>query len=592
MGATQAIVTLAVGPAHGSRWRRWCEPGWRVYADRHDYDIVCIEEPLDTSDRARLRSPAWQKCLVLGHEVVARYERVAWVDADVVINPAAPSIMEGVPPDKVGAVDEFATPSPELHRRNLQKLYSFWEGAGIPFIRNETGEAYYEAFGLPPAFSQVVQTGVMVLSPEHHRPLLEDVYHRYEDRGATWNYEMRPLSYELLRAGAVHWLDPRFNYVWGSYKSLHFPFLLNHPDHPRSAACAAEALRSVHFLHFAGAAHEVVGLAAAAEAAESAGPVVRRLRSSTGSPRLEAPVVLLAFARPDTTALVLDAIRQARPQRLLVVADGPRPGVATDGEACAATRRLIDTVDWDCEVLTEYAAGNLGLKRRVESGLDWAFGIVDEAIVLEDDCVPHPTFFRFAGELLDRYRDDHRVLSISGNNFEPADPAAADRYSFSRYPLIWGWATWRRAWALHDSELHRWPELRETGWLSELLEDETAVKYWSYLLERTRARRDTWDYAWTFSCWLAGGLHAVPGVNLVSNVGFRADGTHTRDDYDSVFANLPARALRFPLRHPAAVARDVEADRFIEDVVFSGNLARLFARLRARRPDTRSPVAP
>ena len=157
--------------------------------------------------------------------------------------------------------------------------------------------------------------------------------------------------------------------------------------------------------------------------------------------------MLFLFARPDTSARVLDAIRRVRPERLLVVADAPRDEVPGEAERCEATRALLDAVDWDCEVLTNFAEQHLGQTERIESGLDWAFELCEEAIVLEDDTVPDPSFFRFCDELLERHRDDERVLSIGGNGFQFDGPASEDSYCFSRYPKTWGWATWRRAWA-------------------------------------------------------------------------------------------------------------------------------------------------
>jgi Glycosyl transferase family 2 len=291
-----------------------------------------------------------------------------------------------------------------------------------------------------------------------------------------------------------------------------------------------------------------------------------------------AAVVLLLYARPDTTQRLVDIVRAATPSRVLVVADGPRD--AADAELCEATRDVIARAEWECDVLTNYAETNLGLKHRVESGLDWAFGLVDEAIVLEDDCLPHPTFFRFCDELLERYRGEPRVLSVSGDAFVPRHADAS--YRFSRYQHIWGWATWDRAWRLHDSELSRWPELRDSGWLETVLGDRHAVDYWTYLFEQTYTERHTWDHAWQLSAWLADGLSVVPQRNLVTNVGFRDDATNTRPEQRNAFADLPARAMEFPLRHPPRVERDADADRAVEDAMFGGNVRRLFARLRTR----------
>ena len=597
MSNTKAIVTLTIGARYRDRWRLACAENWSRYAERHGYDLISLAQPLDNSQRARARMAGWQKCLILDQPFASRYERIVWVDADVLINSSAPSIVEGVPVEKVGAVDEYSVPTHALHAEALAKLYHHWECSGVGFVCNPTARSFYAAYGLPARFDAVVQTGVMVLSPAHHRELLLSVYHDYEDQPGLMAGEMRALSYELLDADAVSWIDPRFNFTWSSYRALHFPFLLSHPGHPRVGASINAALRDVYFLHCTGGPTEMAlarDQASEPLARDQAGPLAASSESprtlstkaakvKRGWGRLSTPVVLLLFARPDTTALVLDAVRQARPRQLLVVADGP-PGDADAELSSRVTqaRKLIETIDWDCEVLTDLAGGHMGLTRRVESGLDWAFEIVEEAIVLEDDCVPDPTFFRFCEELLGRYRHEDRMMGISGNDFSSDPDRHADRYRVSRYPLTWGWATWGRAWRLYDPQMSQWPELRESQWLNGLLQNRHAVSYWTHIFEKTFRERHMWDYAWTLTCWLRGGLYIHPEVNLVTNIGFGPDATHTRGEA-SAFARLPTRPARFPLAHPGDLVLDEEGDRFLEDVMFGGNLARLFERIRGGR---------
>ncbi len=584
-----AIVTLAIGARYANPWRERCARNWRRYAQRHGYDVICIDHPLDDSERARRRKPAWQKLLIVDQPFAARYERLVWVDADILINPRAPSILEAVPEDRVGAVDEYATPTRELARTALETLYCHWEQTGTAFVRNLTAREFYEAYGLPGRFDEVVQTGVMVLSPRHHRDLLLSVYHRHEDKPAPLDGEMRLLSYELLSAGLLSWLDARFNYTWMRYKALHYPFLLNRPDHPRAADAITAALNDVYFLHFTSNPWEMRLARELRHDKPSSDDFAetRRERKAFGKSlagwRLATPIVLFIYARPDATRQTLDSIRRVRPKRLLVVADGPPGGASGELRARVAdARRLIDEIDWECNVLTEFASGHRGLTSRIVTGLDWAFDSAEEAIVLEDDCVPDPSFFRFCEELLERHREDTRVMGVSGNDFR-SDPASRpERYRYSRYPLTWGWATWRRAWRLHDPQMSRWPELRESGWLDRRFHSRHAVAYWMRLFEQTYREHHTWDYAWTLTCWLNNGLFIHPEVNLVTNVGFGGDATHTRDPR-SVFANLTTRPAQFPLRHPDQVAVDDEGDRFLEDVMYSGNLVALFRRIRRGR---------
>jgi len=274
----------------------------------------------------------------------------------------------------------------------------------------------------------------------------------------------------------------------------------------------------------------------------------------------QTPVALFIFNRPDTTARVFARIAAARPSRLFVVADGPRPAVPADAEACAATRAITEAVDWPCEVRRDYAPANLGCGRRVASGLDWVFSQVEEATILEDDCVPDPSFFPFCEELLDRFRTDERVMAISGDNFQGGRWRTRYSYYFSAVPHAWGWATWRRAWQHFDLEMLLWPEIRDGGWLADLFHDRHAARYWTEIFDAMLQHRiDTWDYQWFFACWAQGGLTVLPSVNLVSNIGFDGRATHTR--IPTPRAMVPTGEMAFPLLHPPYVVRDAQADR-------------------------------
>ncbi|TRU79065.1 MAG: glycosyltransferase family 2 protein [Microcystis viridis Mv_BB_P_19951000_S68] len=286
---------------------------------------------------------------------------------------------------------------------------------------------------------------------------------------------------------------------------------------------------------------------------------------------LTTPVALLIFNRPDTTARVFEAIRQAKPPKLLVVADGPRPDRADDIEKCKAARAVIEGVDWDCEVLTNYSDLNLGCKKRVSSGLDWVFEIVEEAIILEDDCLPHPSFFRFCQGLLDYYRNDKRIMAISGDNFQLGRKRTEYSYYFSRYNHIWGWATWRRAWQYYDVKMKLWQEVRDGNWLESILGETQAMKYWRKIFQTAYDNKvDTWDYPWTFACWIQNGLTILPNQNLVSNIGFGEGATHTGNSVH-LLANIPVKAMIFPLKHPPFIMRDTIFDSFSQKNIFQRN---------------------
>ena len=278
--------------------------------------------------------------------------------------------------------------------------------------------------------------------------------------------------------------------------------------------------------------------------------------------KLNTPVALLIFNRPDTTERVFNAIAKARPLKLLVVADGPRPQREGEAELCAQTRAIINRVDWDCEVITEFADSNMGCKRRVASGIDWIFEQVEEAIILEDDCLPDPSFFRYCEEMLKRYRDNERVGMVSGGNLQFGRQRGSGSYYFSKYTHIWGWASWRRAWKHYDRDLTLWPAFRDQGLLTQLFETSGEQEYWRNSFQWVHeGSLDTWDVSWTFTAITHGMLQVVPNVNLISNIGFGANATHTH--VVGVHANMPTQPIEFPLVHPTFVLADIQADLYI-----------------------------
>ncbi|BAY34689.1 methyltransferase FkbM [Nostoc carneum NIES-2107] len=299
-------------------------------------------------------------------------------------------------------------------------------------------------------------------------------------------------------------------------------------------------------------------------------------------------VALIIFNKPDTTAQVFEVIRQIKPLKLLVIADGPRQHHPEDVENCAAARKIIERIDWDCELLQKISDINLGCKESISTGLDWVFQQVETAIILEDDCLPHPTFFPYCEELLDKYLHDQRIMTISGNNFQFGRRRTENSYYFSRYPLIWGWATWRRAWQKYDREMKHWVEVRDNNWLQDILNDATAVKYWNRLFEKChKGNIDSWAFRWTLTSWLQNALTILPNVNLVSNIGFSRTAPNTRDIY-SPFANHPIQAIELPLKHPEFMIRDVKADQFTQQTQFRTSLiSRLKSRIKKKLPNLR-----
>lgn len=284
--------------------------------------------------------------------------------------------------------------------------------------------------------------------------------------------------------------------------------------------------------------------------------------------QVQTPVVLIVFNRPRPTRATLSAIRAARPRRLLVISDGPRADRANEAEIVEYVRTIIDTeVDWACRVERNYSEVNLGCGKRIASGLDWVFERTEEAIILEDDCVPHPSFFEYCDTLLARYRQDRRVMHIGGNNFVDRDAEFEADYAFSKYNHIWGWATWRRAWQYFDHDLTSWPTVKQRGMLDAVCDSPAERRYWTGIFDQMHARAwNVWGYAWTYACFMHG-LSVYPARNLVSNIGFDADATHCTTD--NAQAALPAQALS-TFNGPATFVRDAALDRVNFSKVFGG----------------------
>lgn len=303
---------------------------------------------------------------------------------------------------------------------------------------------------------------------------------------------------------------------------------------------------------------------------------------------LRTPVALVIFNRPECTARVFRAIAAARPRRLYVIADGPRGDHPEDERLVAEARAVIDRVDWPCELRTCYSDDNLNCHRRIASGLDWLFANEPEAIILEDDCLPDPTFFPYCEQLLERYRDDERVQMISGSTGAAVRDATYS-YRFSKCYSVWGWATWARAWTHYDPKMRGWPEMRRTRWLEDHLGDRKRAMLARNWFDGAHAGSiRQWDFQWLFSGWLRNAVAVSPGVNLVTNIGFGAGATHMHDA-NHPFANTPTRPIEFPLRHPARVQVDDEAERAMWDVMVARFIRARRARLR-RRVASRSAV--
>lgn len=308
------------------------------------------------------------------------------------------------------------------------------------------------------------------------------------------------------------------------------------------------------------------------------------------------PVVLFVFRRPTVTQRNLDVLQKVRPERLFVVADGPRPGRPEEAAQVAAVRALVDNaVDWDCKLETRYAERNLGLEASVELGLDWVFDQVDRAIVLEDDCIADPTFFQFCEELLERYTDEPRVWQIAGEpHHVPTALFRGASYDFSTFASVWGWATWADRWHAHRAEFDRdhagaeeradatprtAPAIRRTMVVPhpDSLVNPAALRHFTQVAGETDGDLRGWDHHWWVTIMSRQGLSIMPSVALVENDGYGEGATHTRSDKETT----PAEPMAFPLVHPDRLQlnRDVESELEMVLLRTDGRLSRLARRL-------------
>lgn len=284
-------------------------------------------------------------------------------------------------------------------------------------------------------------------------------------------------------------------------------------------------------------------------------------------------VLFLIFNRPGATVDVFEAIRRARPSRLYVAADGPRSNRAGEAELVEIVRKIATTVDWPCDVNTLFRKENLGCKQAVSGAITWFFEREQEGIILEDDCLPHPDFFNFCEIMLDYYRDDERVEVITGDNFQNGQQRGTGTYYYSKYNHCWGWASWRRSWRHYQGDLPFWSNWKHSDEWRAHCPDRVERSYWEKIFDQVYAGGiDSWAYPWTACVWKHRGVTVTPNVNLVTNIGFGMDATHTCDP-NARQANLPVAELS-SIVHPMVILPDNDADRYVFENHFGGRWLR------------------
>lgn len=309
-------------------------------------------------------------------------------------------------------------------------------------------------------------------------------------------------------------------------------------------------------------------------------PTIQNDPATKGVGLFTTPILFTIFNRPDTTGKVFESIRKIKPAKLYISADGPRLNRDGEGELCHEARKATENIDWPCEVHRKYSEINLGCKVAASSAHDWFFGNVEEGIILEDDDLPDTSFFYFCQELLNKYRDVDKVKMISGNNFQFGKKYGDASYYFSNFPHIWGWATWRRSWQEYDIEMKTYPEFKKNNRIADIFKNKKIQKYWLNLFDKLYENKiNTWDGQWVYSIYSHNGIVILPNVNLVSNIGFNVDATHTKKA-DDILSNMPAEAIK-TIIHPVSMIVNEEADLNYSSFLVKNIFERIFRKLKS-----------
>jgi hypothetical protein len=284
---------------------------------------------------------------------------------------------------------------------------------------------------------------------------------------------------------------------------------------------------------------------------------------------LQTPVLLITYKRLDTTMRVLDRISAVRPVKLYIASNAPNPLSAGDDVKVNTVRNAIkEKINWPCKVVSLFRTEHLSAKHSISSAITWFFEQETEGIILEDDCLVDTSFFYFAQECLERYRNDERVMQIGASNFQQGRKWNESSFYFSRYNHIWGWASWKRAWQHFDLSLKSLDKQDFKRNVAEIFKRPQDKTYWSAMFDYVKSGNiDTWDYQWMFSMWAKKGSSIIPQVNLVENIGFGVDATNTLNPTKDILL-LKAGAVYFPLKHPEHVSIEENADAITSDTFF------------------------
>lgn len=276
---------------------------------------------------------------------------------------------------------------------------------------------------------------------------------------------------------------------------------------------------------------------------------------------MNTPILFLVFNRPDATRQVFQAIRRAKPTKLFVAADGPRLNKESEKEKCELVRNIVTQIDWDCELTTLFRETNLGCGKAVSEAITWFFEHVEEGIILEDDCLPAESFFYYCPELLHMYRNDEKIMHIGGCNFQNGIKRGRGDYYFSSIAHIWGWATWKRAWDKYDYNMNGYSDNGCIEMLNKLYRQNHIINYWVNIYNAmSNGMIDTWDYQWQYTLLINNGMSISPNINMVSNIGFGINATHTIEE-NRLVSDLPVFEVT-NLKHPVRIILSKIADAY------------------------------
>lgn len=267
------------------------------------------------------------------------------------------------------------------------------------------------------------------------------------------------------------------------------------------------------------------------------------------------PILFLGYNRPEETTKSFQCIRNYAPSKLYIALDGPRN--SKEKLKCEKVKEIVSKLDWDCEAKFLIRESNLGCKNSVNNAIDWFFEHEDMGIIYEDDILAESDFFEFVGQMLQHYKNDERVWLVTGNNLL-GKWGQSSSYFFSKIGAIWGWGTWRRAWLKHDKGMSAWPEIKRANAIFNILQEDLAEERNLIFDKVYSGEIDTWDYQFTFTRLINSGLSIVPSVNLIKNIGFNSNATHTRQNPDNLFNEI--LNLVFPVKHPVGFFADSDFD--------------------------------